>query len=381
MNILHVTPSYYPATYWGGPIFSVYGLNNALARIPNVTISILTTDAAGPYLNQRVSLTKSENFFPNQDVIFTRRLVMSSISLGLLFKLPILLSKCDIVHLTGTYSFPTIPTLGFCRLFNKPVVWSPRGAIQDSLEWTGSRRKLLKRLWERICVLLLNPDNSVIHTTADRERYATQKRLSNTHAVVIPNGCDIPPVFANRQWLPNNNLRLIFLGRLSEKKGIDNLIAAVGSLDDSTVSLIVYGAGDRSYESYLKGLVQSYISPNVKIYFGGHLDGQSKYRAFELADICVVPSHSENFCMVVAESLAHGVPVIASTGTPWEEVEKIGCGLWVDNTPAAIADAIVKMRSMPLAEMGGCGKTWIANEFSWDSVARQTMATYEDLIN
>src|SRR5437588_9088417 len=41
MNVLHVTPAYYPATYWGGPIFSVLGLNKALAGIAGVHLKVL----------------------------------------------------------------------------------------------------------------------------------------------------------------------------------------------------------------------------------------------------------------------------------------------------------------------------------------------------
>ena len=47
MKILHITPAYYPATYWGGPIFSVYHLNNALATIPGIERKVLTTNSAG----------------------------------------------------------------------------------------------------------------------------------------------------------------------------------------------------------------------------------------------------------------------------------------------------------------------------------------------
>ena len=47
MRILHITPTYYPATYWGGPIFSVYALNNALAALPDIELKVLTTNVVG----------------------------------------------------------------------------------------------------------------------------------------------------------------------------------------------------------------------------------------------------------------------------------------------------------------------------------------------
>ena len=43
--------------------------------------------------------------------------------------------------------------------------------------------------------------------------------------------------------------------------------------------------------------------------------------------------------MVVAEALGHGVPVVVSRGTPWQRVEREGCGLWVGNRPEELAAA------------------------------------------
>ena len=64
MNVLHVSPAFYPATYWGGPIFSVFGLCNALAENPVVKYEYLTTDTAGPRLSERVNVTEIPMRYP-----------------------------------------------------------------------------------------------------------------------------------------------------------------------------------------------------------------------------------------------------------------------------------------------------------------------------
>ncbi|MEZ5591148.1 MAG: glycosyltransferase [Gammaproteobacteria bacterium] len=48
----------------------------------------------------------------------------------------------------------------------------------------------------------------------------------------------------------------------------------------------------------------------------------------ESADLFVLPSFSENFGVVIAEALAHGVPVITTRGTPWKGLLQHGCGWW-----------------------------------------------------
>src|SRR5437867_10893264 len=111
----------------------------------------------------------------------------------------------------------------------------------------------------------------------------------------------------------------------------------------------------------------------------GPVVGTAKRTLFESADVVVVPSYAESFCVVVAEALAHGVPVIASRGTPWRRVEEIGCGLWVENDPESLAVAIEQISRMPLREMGRRGREWMAKEFSWDKQAQQVLTCYKTL--
>jgi glycosyltransferase involved in cell wall biosynthesis len=112
----------------------------------------------------------------------------------------------------------------------------------------------------------------------------------------------------------------------------------------------------------------------------GEVSGGEKARAFAEADALVVPSHSENFGIVVAEGLAHGIPVIASTGTPWSRLQTMGCGLWVDNAPESLVGAINKLSRMPLREMGRAGREWMMKEFSWARIAGDMRGCYETVL-
>ncbi len=100
MKILHITPAYYPATYWGGPIFSVYQMNNELARIPGVELKVLTTDSAGPKVSDRLSEAEKNMPF-SYEVMFSRRIADASISPGLLRQLLKWISWADVVQING----------------------------------------------------------------------------------------------------------------------------------------------------------------------------------------------------------------------------------------------------------------------------------------
>ena len=180
---------------------------------------------------------------------------------------------------------------------------------------------------------------------------------------------DVPDTPSGKDWLPNGRLRLLFLGRISPKKGIENLLRAVRDLDDPDITLAIYGTGPKEYEATVIRLADELGFREGVVTFAGHVNGEAKRQAFLSSDVCVVPSFSENFCIVVAEALAHGVPVIASHGTPWNRVEENGCGLWVGNSPESLMQAISQIRAMPLAEMGRRGRAWMAEEYSWNTTA------------
>ena len=382
MKILHITPTYYPATYWGGPIFSVYELNNALSSLKNVELKVLTTDAASPKLSHRLKVKDLENLYLNYEVIFNRRIALSSVSIQLAQKLLPLIDWADVVHLTATYSFPTIPSLLLCRIKHKPLVWSPRGAILDAYKWSGTRNRELKRIWEIICNSFIRQHTVTLHVTSEEEKLASLARIPRADAVIIPNGVDTLSNLPKRKWLPKGRLRIIFLGRLSPKKGLENLLRAMSVMrDDKFIELDVYGTGDLKYCKSLKDLAKNLGILDQSVQFHGHIDPEAKYHAFQNADLCVIPSYSENFCMVVAEALGHGVPVIASHGTPWQEVEKRGCGLWVENNSKALVDAIHVMRERDLASMGEKGWDWMKKEYSWEAIGNRMFNLYESLLS
>ena len=95
----------------------------------------------------------------------------------------------------------------------------------------------------------------------------------------------------------------------------------------------------------------------------------------------MLPSFRESFGIVIAEALAHGVPVIAGRGTPWPRLEEEGAGLWVKHDPESLAAAMDRISAMPLREMGRRGRAWMEREYSWDLVAERTIDLYRRVVD
>ena len=77
--------------------------------------------------------------------------------------------------------------------------------------------------------------------------------------------------------------------------------------------------------------------------------------------------------MVYAEALAAGTPVVASTNTPWQEVEKFNCGKCVENTSDKFTDAINEILSSDPEQIGKNGSNYIGENFSWEELALRFM--------
>ncbi len=373
MRVLHVSPSFYPAGHYGGPTQSSYGLCNALTKIPGIELRVLTTDSDGP---RRIDVKAFPVKLPEDyDAYYCRRWFGADIAPRMFWRLPRMIRWADVVHLTAVYSPPTIPTLFLCRLLGKPVMWSTRGALQS---WRDRRRKNLKSVWEKTCDLFCRPERVMLHVTSEPEKLESIERIKHAQAVVIPNGVERSQSNGHQRLRADDRTRLLFLGRLHPKKGIENLLQAMATMTNG-VTLSVCGEGEADYQARLKSLTAE-LDLTQRVTFHGRVDGEAKEQQFAEADICVVPSFTENFCNVVAESLARGVPVVASKGTPWARVTEVDCGLWVGNDAATLADAIRQMQTMPLREMGRRGRRWMQREFSWPSIADQMIQQYETLV-
>jgi glycosyltransferase involved in cell wall biosynthesis len=377
MRILHVSPSYYPATIFGGPIFSTMGLCDSLALLEDIELRVLTTDTAGPKAADRIEPAGFPVIFPTgYAVYYSRKTFGTALSIEMFRYLFAMARWADVVHLTGVYSPSTIPTLFICRLLGKPIVWSPRGALQ---RWSQCSRPLLKLLWEKLCNVLVVPGQCVLHVTSDAEATACEARIPKAATALIPNGIISPSFISERVWFPDGHLRVLYLGRLHPVKGIENLLGALAAADLADVQLTICGEGEPSYTACLIRRVHD-LGLVDRVVFCGHVENEAKTSAFAQTDVCVVPSYTENFGMVVAEALAHGVPVIVSKGAPWLEVETRGCGLWVENTNDSLAAALREIRKCDLAEMGSRGRRWMERDFSWNRVAEEMHTLYRKLI-
>jgi glycosyltransferase involved in cell wall biosynthesis len=370
MKVLHVVPSFCPAYSYGGPIRSTFELCRNAAEL-GCEVRVLTTDANG--LDSVLDVKKHEEVHLPQGfrVRYCPRRHRHSVSPTFVRLLPTYIKWADVIHLTGVYNFPTFPTIFCGRALKKPLIWSPRGALQ---RWDGSSQVVLKAAWDFLWYHTADLAELTMHVTSENEKSETLSRFPKVRMAMIPNGVDVP-IDLNRSER-NGELRLLFIGRLDPKKGIEALLKGCSLIGpELSWRLAVAGSGSPEYVSQLKDRIHT-LGIDGRVQMVGEVLNDAKKALFEHSDVTLVPSYTENFAIVVAEALAHGVPVIASKGTPWSRLEEMRCGLWVNNDPDNLADAIRAISTMPLQDMGKRGRAWMQNEFSWRSASNQMLDLY-----
>lgn len=374
MKILIISPSFYPATYYGGPIFSTYSFVKALAA-SGVKVDVITTNANG---KERLNVVTGKFIEERPDlrIKYYKSLDSRSTSFGMLANLKKDMKSADIVYLVAVFSPPTPFTLYFSKKLNKPLVISPRGSLGT---WGLNQGSRFKKLWLK---LFISPFIKSIywHVTSEDEEKMVKAVYPSAKTFVIPNGID----FEEFESLPADKDKsfynkypgydcsdkkiIISMGRLQKVKGFDVLIEAFAELIKSSADAVLLIAGeDFGEKANLEQLIADRKLKD-KVFLVSKLDGKEKLDFLHNADVFALASHHENFGMVYAEALASGTPIVASTNTPWQDAEKYGFGKWVKNTPESFAEAINQVVSIGVRKMGEIGKKYVEKNFIWENV-------------
>lgn len=241
----------------------------------------------------------------------------------------------DIVHNHSLWSMVNVAAGWVVPGKHAKLVTSPRGTLSEWALGHSKRRKQL--LWPLQKRVLERAD--LLHATCEEE-YKDLRRVGLKQPVLIaPNGIDLPVL---QERCNHEDVRtLLFLSRVHPKKGIEVLLDAWAGLERQHAGwqLRIAGPGDADYIEALKARASQNGSRRVA--FTGPLYGAEKDAAYRNADLFVLPTHSENFGMVVAEALSHECPAIVSHGAPWAGLEIEGCGWWIPNDVGNLRSAFV----------------------------------------
>ena len=191
--------------------------------------------------------------------------------------------------------------------------------------------------------------------------------------------------------MSKNNLNLniskkyiLFISRVHPKKGLEYLVKSFikYSKQFENYELLIIGPTDD--EKYKKSL-DSVISDSKlvkKIHFLGMLKGKNRIDVYNASSLFVLPSHTENFGMVIAEAMAAKIPVITTFGTPWQEIEKYNAGWWVELSQENIDNALYEALSLKEKDLErrGLNGFELIKKYEWKHQAKKMKELYEYIL-
>ncbi|GAB6069237.1 glycosyltransferase [Thiomicrorhabdus hydrogeniphila] len=246
--------------------------------------------------------------------------------------------KYDAVIIDGLWMFHVWGGY-ICRMKNVPYFVYSHGMLDPY--FNQDHLKYLKKLpfWFLIERNVLQLARSVIYT-CEEEKILAQKSfpLFKAKSSIVSLGIKTPS--EKKEVLTNAFLEVypqfinkkfgLFLSRIHPKKGIDLLIKAIAELDDELPNefmIAIAGTGDDAYIKTLQNLAEK-LNIAKRFQWLGMITGNVKWGAFSSADFFILPSHQENFGIVVAEALAVGTPVLISDKVNiWREIQEMHTGL------------------------------------------------------
>jgi glycosyltransferase involved in cell wall biosynthesis len=283
------------------------------------------------------------------------------------------IGACDVVHVHGVWEAIQHQAVRQAIRLGKPVVWASHGMLDP---WSLAQGRWKKKLFWWWHWRKLAPEVAAMHyITRSEARLAAPMTGGAARNIVEPLGTAVPEAGTRQPC----GRRVLFLSRLHPKKNVECLLEACAGPVAEPWSLTLAGGGDAVYQKSLEERIRT-LGIEARVTLAGDVRGREKSGLFAAADLFCLPSHQENFGIVVIEALAHGVPVLISPAVGLAEdlageravrVIDGGAAEWARAIDAALGDD--KLRK----DAAEGGPELVAKRFSWEAIAQRWEGHYE----
>lgn len=286
-------------------------------------------------------------------------------------------SNATVVHIHGIWNLWWAVLAQILTWRQIPFVVSPHGSLEPgALQFSRLKKRVALAIYQRRALR----QASALVVTSSLEAQGLAALCLGVPVCLVPNGVALEtpllPTTVDQGEKSDSPRTFLFLSRIHPKKGLPLLVRAWSRVRQPGWRVVVAGNDEQGHLAEVKALALA-LGVLDDFHFPGAVQGAAKQRLFAQADVFVLPTRSENFGIVVAEALSHGVPVITTRGAPWGGLTEKGCGWWCDIDESALAVCMEQAMQQPkqtLAAMGAAGREWVRRDFNWDFIAQRALA-------
>ncbi len=207
------------------------------------------------------------------------------------------------------------------------------------------------------------------------------KDLDKEDYSIIPNGIHIDPEAKPRTINKDQIVRLLYVGRFEERKGVEYLVEAFRIISDKygdKVELNIVGSGQKKYMDE----ILSKLGDNANVKLHGFLSDPDLLKLRKEVDISISPAYAgESFGIVLLESMSLGVPIVAFDNPGYKTVMtgKLETCLVESKNSKKLAAKIIELMENPelYAEISSYGIEH-AKQYDWEIVAKKVMDVYKN---
>lgn len=285
----------------------------------------------------------------------------------------------DIVHVNCCWTPDCAMIQRLAQKRGYKVVLTPHGMLEPWIIKRHYWTRKVPALWLYQKAAVQRAD--CVQATAESERDNLLKLGYNSNIKVVRLGIDAESIEMKRSW--KKSRQILFLSRVHVKKGINFLVEAADVLRNELqgYKILVAGEGEADYVEAMKRMICDRGLQDIVQLIGG-VYGDEKWRLFQTSDFFVLPTHSENFGLAIAESLASGTPVITTVGTPWSDLNSSEAGAWIEIGTEPLVETLRRFLCLSedeLETMGRNGRKLIETKYSAHVMAEQMMEVYKGL--
>lgn len=295
------------------------------------------------------------------------------------------MTNFDVVWFRGIFSLGMVYGAWRAHRLGIPYVVSPLGNCAPRLSSSGTvHQGFFKWLFFKLALQkrLRQAARIICASSSEAENLCAFTKLDNL--AVIPNGVAAKEysdaVLGTELQAPGLKADQPFflaLGRFSPEKSLEFLLELWPEIlrrcPDCKLVLAGNDVGHEGYADLIRSRIQN-LGLERHVLLAGSVSGNVKLALLQHAKALLFPSRRESFGNVVLESLAAGTPVVAGHGTPWQVLDQVGLGRWLDLDSAKWIEVILSYAqvSVPAREDFRLrSRAWVGENFSWQSSAQR----------